>query len=54
MKLLLSQGADYREKNISGQTALHLCTGHKIKKCIIIMMRQLLASEIDNQDNYKV
>lgn len=54
MKLLLSRGADYREKDNEGQTALHLITRHKLPKCMGILLRQLLPGEIDDQDNSKV
>ena len=54
MKLLLSRGADCREKDNEGQTPLHLCTRHKLPKCMAMLLRQLLPGEIDNQDNNKV
>ena len=54
MKLLLSRSADCREKDNEGQTALHLCTRHKMPKCMALLLRQLTPGEIDDQDKNKV
>ena len=54
MKLLLTRGADCREKDNEGQTALHLCTRHKLPKVMALLLRQLTPGEIDDQDKNKV
>ena len=54
LKLLLSKGANCREKDNEGQTALHLCTRHKSPKCLAMLLRQLSPGEIDDQDRNKV
>lgn len=52
--MLVSKGADCREKDNEGQTALHLCTRHKLPKCMALLLRQLTPGEMDDQDDNKV
>lgn len=54
MKLLIKQGANWKEKDNEEETALHLCTRHKSMQCISLLLKQLGAGEIDNQDKSKV
>ena len=54
MKLLMSKGADCREKDNENQTAMHLCTRHKSLKCLTLLLKQLTPGEVDDQDKYKV
>ncbi|CAG2222611.1 INVS [Mytilus edulis] len=53
LKLLLSKGADIKQKDNEGQTVLHLCTRHKSTKCMNLLLRQLSPGEIDDQDKKK-
>lgn len=54
MKLLISKGANWKEKDNEGETALHLSTRHKSVKCLSLLIRRLAPGEIDDQDNCKV
>lgn len=54
LKLLLSKGADCREKDSEGQTAVHLCTRHKSPKCMALLLKQISLGEIDDLDKNKV
>ena len=54
MKLLLTKGANWNEKDNEGQTAMHLSTRHKSSKCLALLMKQLGMAEIDDQDKSKV
>ena len=54
LKLLLNKGANWKEKDNEGQTAMHLSTRHKSNKCLALLMKQLEMAEIDDQDKNKV
>ena len=54
MKALIAKGANWKEKDIEGQTALHLCTRHKSVKCLLLLLKQVGPGEVDDQDKNKV
>lgn len=54
LKLLLSKGANWREKDKEGETALHLSTRHRSSKCLSLLKQHLAPGEVDDQDNNKV
>ncbi|XP_074644688.1 uncharacterized protein LOC141901380 [Tubulanus polymorphus] len=53
MKLLLSKGSEWKEKDLEGQTALQLCTRHKASKCLALLLKYVMPGEVDDQDNMK-
>lgn len=52
--MLLSKGANWKEKDSEGQTAMHLSTRHKSAKCLALLMKQLEPGEVDCQDKNNV
>jgi inversin len=54
LRLLLSKGALWKEKDNEGQTPLHLSTRHKSPKCLALLMKHVGIGEIDDQDKNKV
>lgn len=54
LKLLLSKGANWKEKDKEGETALHLSTRHRSSKCLSLLKSHLAPGEVDDQDNNKV
>ena len=54
VKMLLSKGASWKEKDSEGQTPMHLSTRHKSPKCLALLMKQLEIGEVDDQDKNKV
>jgi len=54
LKLLLGKGANWKEKDKEGETALHLSTRHKSSKCLSLVKQHLAPGEVDDQDNNKV
>lgn len=54
LKLLLSKGANWNEKDNEGRTAMHLCTRHKSLKCLALLTKHLQLGAVDDQDSNKV
>lgn len=54
LKLLLTRGANWKEKDKEGETALHLSTRHRSSKCLSLLKSHLAPGEVDDQDNNKV
>ncbi len=54
LKLLLSKGANSKEKDNEGQSSMHLSTRHKSPKCLALLMSRLEVGEVDDQDKNKV
>ena len=50
----MSRGANWKEKDKEGETALHLSTRHRSSKCLSLLKSHLAPGEVDDQDNNKV
>ena len=54
LKLLVSKGADCRVKDRDGLTPFHLCMKNRNAKSAALIMKNLNANDLEEQDNYKV
>ena len=55
LKLLIQKGgADCRAKDRDGLTPFHMCMKNRNSKSTALMMKNLNANDLEEQDNYKV